>query len=66
MGSPGKVIIKVQTLNWDTKKDLPMREVKYVYDKVQYVSSQVGIALVPWEKRKFDFIKVNNNHEKTN
>jgi len=66
MGSPGKVIIKVQTLNWDTKKDLPMREVKYVYDKVQDVSSQVGIALVPWEKRKFDFIKVNNNHEKTN
>lgn len=62
MGSPEKVIMKVQTLNWDTKKDLPMREVRYVYKKVQSVSPKLGIALVPWEKRKFNFIKVKNKN----
>lgn len=62
MGGPEKVIMKVQTLNWDTKKDLPMREVRYVYKKVQSVSPKLGIALVPWEKRKFDFLNVKNKN----
>jgi hypothetical protein len=39
-----------------------MREVRYVYKKVQSVSPKLGIALVPWEKRKFNFIKVKNKN----
>ena len=62
MGSPEKVIMKVQTLNWDTKKDLPMREVRYIYKKVRSVSPKLGIAIVPWENRKFEFLKVNNRN----
>jgi len=57
MGSPNKVIMKVQTMNWDTREDLPMREIRYIYQKVESVSKDVGIALVPWENRKFGFIK---------
>jgi len=62
MGGPEKVIMKVQTLNWDTKKDLPMREVRYVYKKVKSVSPKIGIALVPWENRKFEFLKVKSKN----
>ena len=60
MGSPNRVIMKIQTLNWDTRKNLPMREVRYVFQKVESSSKEVGIALVPWGNRKFNFIKAIN------
>lgn len=60
MGSSDRVIIKIQSMNWDTKGKLPMREIRYIYQKVNSSSNEVGIAVVPWENRKFSFLKFNN------
>lgn len=57
MGSPERVIMKIQTMDWDTRRDLPSREVSFIYQKVESASPDVGIALVPWENRVFSFIK---------
>ncbi|MCK5392066.1 MAG: hypothetical protein KAJ31_06535, partial [Deltaproteobacteria bacterium] len=51
MGSPGRVIMKIQTMDWDTRKELPSEEIRYIYQKVESASTDVGIALVPWENR---------------
>ena len=57
MGSPGRVIMKIQTVNWDTREPLPNAEVRYIYHKVRSASPDVGIALVPWEKGEdFSFL----------
>ena len=60
MGSPERVIMKIQTMDWDTRKELPSEEIRYIYQKVESASPDVGIALVPWEKRNFNFIKLQN------
>lgn len=57
MGDPNRVIMKIQTMDWDTRANLPEREIRYIYQKVESASSDVGIALVPWENRNFNFIK---------
>ncbi len=57
MGSPDRVIMKIQTMDWDTRKELPSREISFIYKKVESASPDVGIALVPWENRVFSFIK---------
>ena len=57
MGSPERVIMKIQTMDWDNREELPLREIHYVYEKVESVSPDVGIALVPWENRDFRFHK---------
>jgi biofilm PGA synthesis lipoprotein PgaB len=57
MGSPGRVIMKIQTMDWDSRAELPLREIRYIYQKVESASPNVGIALVPWENRVFSFIK---------
>ncbi len=60
MGSPGRVIMKIQTMDWDTRKELPSREISFIYQKVESASPDVGIALVPWENRNFNFIHTKN------
>ena len=58
MGSTGKVIMKIQTIDWDTRRPLSDAEVRYIYHKVGSVSPDVGIALVPWEGREnFSFLR---------
>jgi poly-beta-1,6-N-acetyl-D-glucosamine N-deacetylase len=58
MGSPEKVIMKIQTIDWDTRRPLPHREVRYIYHKLHSASPDVGIALVPWEgNEKFRFLE---------
>ncbi len=57
MGTPERVIMKIQTMDWDNREELPLREIRYIYEKVESVSPDVGIALVPWENRDFSFIK---------
>jgi len=51
MGSPGRVIMKIQTMDWDSRAELPSAEIRYIYQKVESASPDVGIALVPWENR---------------
>jgi biofilm PGA synthesis lipoprotein PgaB len=51
MGSPDRVIMKIQTMDWDNRAELPTREIRYIYQKVESASPNVGIALVPWESR---------------
>jgi biofilm PGA synthesis lipoprotein PgaB len=59
MGSPGRVIMKIQTMDWTNRAPLPLREIRYIYQKVESASPNVGIALVPWENGKnLGFLKV--------
>ena len=57
MRAPNRVIMKIQTMDWDNRTELPLREIRYIYEKVESASSNVGIALVPWENRNFSFLK---------
>jgi hypothetical protein len=43
--------MKIQTMDWDNRAELPTREIRYIYQKVESASPNVGIALVPWESR---------------
>ncbi len=56
MGDPDRVIMKIQTMEWDTRTPLPQREIRFIYQKVESASKEVGVALVPWENRSFSFI----------
>ncbi|MEM7009182.1 MAG: poly-beta-1,6-N-acetyl-D-glucosamine N-deacetylase PgaB, partial [Thermodesulfobacteriota bacterium] len=57
MGSPDKVLMKLQTMNWDNREKLPNREIRYIYQKIESSSKDVGIAFVPWENRSYKFIR---------
>jgi len=58
MGSPERVIMKIQTMDWTNRSPLPSREIRYIYQKVESASANVGIALVPWENgRNLGFLK---------
>ncbi len=57
MGSPERVIIKIQTKQWDTGKDIPLKDIRFVYQKVKAPFAEVGIAVVPWENRNYNFIR---------
>jgi len=57
MGSPDRVIMKIQTMDWTNRVPLPSREIRYIYQKVESASPNVGIALVPWENRDLNFIQ---------
>ena len=57
MGSPERVIMKIQTMDWDSRAELPSAEIRYIYQKVESASPNVGIAIVPWENRNFGFLK---------
>lgn len=57
MGSPERVIMKIQTINWDTSKELSLKQIRFIYQKVWFVSPDVGIALAPWENRNYNFLK---------
>jgi biofilm PGA synthesis lipoprotein PgaB len=58
MGSTERVIMKIQTMDWGTRRPLPDAEVTYIYHKVGSVSPDVGIALVPWEGgENFSFLR---------
>lgn len=57
MGDPARVIMKIQTMDWDTRVPLPEREIRYIYQKVESASPKVGIALVPWGSGNFSFLK---------
>jgi biofilm PGA synthesis lipoprotein PgaB len=58
MGSPKRVIMKIQTIDWDTSKELSLKQIRFIYQKVEFVSPDVGIALAPWENRNYNFMKV--------
>jgi len=51
MGSSDRVIMKIQTMDWTNRAPLPSAEIRYIYQKVESASTDVGIALVPWENR---------------
>ena len=57
MGSPERVIMKIQTIDWDTSKELSLKQIRFTYQKVEFVSPDVGIALAPWENRNYNFMK---------
>ena len=57
MGSPERVIMKIQTIDWDTSKELSLKQIIFIYQKVEFVSPDVGIALAPWENRNYNFLK---------
>jgi len=57
MGSPERVIMKIQTIDWDTSKELSLKQIRFIYQKVEFVSPDVGIALAPWENRNYNFLK---------
>ncbi len=57
MGSPEWVIMKIQTIDWDTSKELSLKQIRFTYQKVEFVSPDVGIALAPWENRNYNFLK---------
>ena len=57
MGSAERVIIKIQTKQWDTGKDIPLKDIRFVYQKVKAPFAEVGIAVVPWENRNYNFIR---------
>ncbi|MEK6224620.1 MAG: hypothetical protein N2A97_07190 [Thermodesulfobacteriales bacterium] len=57
MGSPERVIMKIQTIDWDTSKELSLKQIRFTYQKVEFVSPDVGIALAPWENRNYNFRK---------
>lgn len=57
MGSPERVIMKIQTIDWDTSKELSLKQIRFIYQKVWFVSPDVGIALAPWENRNYNFLK---------
>ena len=57
MGSPERVIMKIQTIDWDTSKELSLKQIRFTYQKVEFVSPDVGIALAPWENRNYNFLK---------
>ena len=58
MGSPKRVIMKIQTIDWDTSKELSLKQIRFIYQKVEFVSPDVGIALAPWKNRNYNFMKV--------
>lgn len=49
VGDPKRVIVKVQSLDWTTRKQVPKEEMDSVYQAINSVSKDVGIAFVPWE-----------------
>ncbi len=57
MGSPERVIMKIQTIDWDTSKELSLKQIRFIYQKVWFVSPDAGIALAPWENRNYNFLK---------
>jgi biofilm PGA synthesis lipoprotein PgaB len=57
MGSPERVIMKIQTIDWDTSKELSLKQIRFTCQKVEFVSPDVGIALAPWENRNYNFMK---------
>ncbi|MEX0999436.1 MAG: poly-beta-1,6-N-acetyl-D-glucosamine N-deacetylase PgaB [Thermodesulfobacteriota bacterium] len=57
MGSPERVIMKIQTIDWNTSKELSLKQIRFIYQKVEFVSPDVGIAIAPWENRNYNFLK---------
>jgi biofilm PGA synthesis lipoprotein PgaB len=49
IGDPKKVIMKIQTLNWENREPVPKEEITDTYQAINSVSREVGIAFVPWE-----------------
>ncbi|HBO85165.1 MAG TPA: hypothetical protein DD641_09435 [Deltaproteobacteria bacterium] len=47
VGSPSRVIMKVQTVDWSTRKPLPDREVSELLKKISFVDN-VSLAVVPY------------------
>jgi biofilm PGA synthesis lipoprotein PgaB len=59
MGNPARVIMKIQTMDWTNRAPLPSKKIRYIYQKVESASANVGIALAPWENgRNLGFLKV--------
>lgn len=57
MGSPERVIMKIQTIDWKTRKDLSLKQIRFIYQKVWFVSPDIGVAIVPWENRNYNFLR---------
>lgn len=57
MGSPKRVIVKIQTIDWKSRKDLSLKQIRFIYQKVWFVSPDVGVAIVPWENRNYNFLR---------
>jgi len=48
-GDPKKVIMKIQTINWENREPIPEEEIDRMYRAINSVSREVGVAFVPWE-----------------
>src|SRR3990170_7056891 len=57
VGEPHRVLIKLQTIDWDTSRPLPAREVINLAKKVQEAGN-ISLAVVPYRK-DFPFTELN-------
>jgi len=47
-GSPERIIMKIQTLDWKDQKQIPLEEINRVYKTIVSASPNISIAFTPW------------------